>query len=543
MSGGTYTHASGSKFSGEWQDSGLWSNTECEVWETFWTHFGDMLCSDRISLFKARSGRGDFTWADGSSYSGRADVFVRSCQDIHGQGKYSWEDGRVYEGQWDRNRMHGSGRFRWADGRVYEGGYVNDSKEGQGTFSWPDGRDVCYLDYGEVPACVHTRLVVGEVDRATHEFQILTPDFDSYIEILDGSNPDLVSFHRSGPAGGLPVGVNPATIYGFAAMTPQQLNRYLQQGRIDADQERALRGLAPLPVPGAAVADDSVWILASMVEGHKLGETITPPGGFPQLGDYGLVHVNDAKGVQQIQTAMVRNVKPDDVASTCELMIQLARSSEACEGDDRSASEDIRTMSVKYAANGDRLRPFRESVGEMVECEMDDFPYMPRTCLEYLRAVNTIAESSVAQHNAWVHQSRIPESSRAVYKDEALSQILDVAISFDCLQVCNLASFELLVRRKQLIAEAHQYNPASPSYEGAEHYMGSRLKAGGAVIVPSLTDHVAKQLQAESQIMKERRKLAEAKGGGRGRGNQPSKAAPKGLRRHLGLGSEQCWGD
>lgn len=386
--------------------------------------------------------------------------------------------------------------------------------------------DVVYMDYGEMPQVVHTRLVVGEVDRSSHEFMIVPPDSDCYVEILHDSNPDLVAFYRSGPGAGLPAGVNPAAVYAFAPMTPLQHSRYLQQGRVEADQERVQRGMQPLPVPGVGPADESVWILATMVEGRKVGGQINPPVGFPQLGDFGLVHLNDSKGVQQ--TAMVRKVKPDDIAATCELIIQQARMNEACEGDDRLTSDDIRTMAVKYAANGDRLRAFKESIGEMVECEMDDFPFHPRTCLEYLRAVSTVAESSMAQHNAWVQQSRIPESSRAAYEDEALSQILDTAISFDSLQVRNLASFELLVRRKQLIADAHQYNPSSPSYDGAEHYMGSRYKSGGAIIVPSLTDHVAKQLQAESQIMKERRKLAEAKGAGRGRGNQPSKAAPKG---------------
>ena len=34
---------------------------------------------------------------------------------------------------------------------------------------------------------------------------------------------------------------------------------------------------------------------------------------------------------------------------------------------------------------------------------------------------------------------------------------------------------------------------------------------GGAIVVPSLTEHVSKKLQAESQILKERRKLEEAK--------------------------------
>eukprot|EP00438_Fugacium_kawagutii_P012898 Skav204572 [mRNA] locus=scaffold2218:209660:210874:- [translate_table: standard] len=389
--------------------------------------------------------------------------------------------------------------------------------------------DVCYLDYGEVPACVHSRLVLSEVDRSQHEFIILTPDQDIYCEVLHPSNGDLVAFHLSGPNNALPPGVPPAVIYGFRPMTALQLSTWMQDGRVEADRERATRGLPPLPGPaGVPGGVPQIWVLATMVEGHKVGEQVYPPPGFPSLGDYGLMNLADSRGA--MKTAMIKRINQDDLATACEEFVQLARSTEASEGDDRSAAEDIRTMAIRYSANGDRLRSFKDSVAEMVECEMEDFPFHPRTCLEYLRAVGTVAESSVAQHNAWVQQSRIPESSRAVYENEALSQILDVAINFDSLQVCNLASFELLVRRKQLIADAHQFNPASPSYEGSEHYMGSRYKSGGAIVCSSLTEHVARQLQAESQILKERRKLAEAKGQGRGGGSkgQPKPAAKAG---------------
>ena len=69
--------------------------------------------------------------------------------------------------------------------------------------------------------------------------------------------------------------------------------------------------------------------------------------------------------------------------------------------------------------------------------------------------MRSVAESSYAQHLAWSQQTKILEGSRALYEDETLSHILDTAITYDCLCVPNLACFELLVRRKQLLAEAH----------------------------------------------------------------------------------------
>eukprot|EP00434_Breviolum_minutum_P002817 symbB.v1.2.002476.t1/scaffold99.1/size346285/32 len=381
--------------------------------------------------------------------------------------------------------------------------------------------DVVYVDYGEAPHVVHTRLVTGVVDRGTFEFMILTPDFDQYVEVLDASNPDFSAIHWAPAGGGIPPGVPAAAVYSFAPMTAAELARRIASGRNAAAQERVARGLPPLVVPGVNppdVPDQSVWVLCSNLEGRKFGEVIVTPPHMPVLGDYGLVQLPD--GVGQGQVVMVKKIDPQALASFCEQQIQGARSMEAVDGDDRAVAEDIRTMSVRYSANGERMRSIRDSIGEMVQVEMEDFPYEPRTSLEYLKGVQSVAESNYVQHLAWVQQSRIPEGSRAVFEDETLAKILDVAISYDALNVSNLASFELLCRRRQLIGEAHAYNPSQPSYQGADFWLGDKYKHGGAIVVPALTEHVSKKLQAESQILKERRKLEEAKAKGRG--------APKG---------------
>ena len=119
------------------------------------------------------------------------------------------------------------------------------------------------------------------------------------------------------------------------------------------------------------------------------------------------------------------------------------------------------------------------------------------------------------QHLAWVQQARIPEGDRAIYEDELLSRVIDMAVKYDCLNIVNLASFEMIIRRKQLLAEAHVGNPASPSYEAADYFMGRRYRPGGGIVVPSLTEHVAKRMHEDAQIQKEKRKLSEAKGMGK----------------------------
>ena len=56
--------------------------------------------------------------------------------------------------------------------------------------------------------------------------------------------------------------------------------------------------------------------------------------------------------------------------------------------------------------------------------------------------------------------------------------------------------------------------------------MGSKYRHGGGIVVPALTEHVARKLHADAQIMKEKRKIEESKG--RGKSGKPSKPAPKG---------------
>ena len=79
--------------------------------------------------------------------------------------------------------------------------------------------DVVFVDYGEVPQVVHTRLVAAHVQDDL--YGIVTPDFDVYEEQLSALNPDVVSYHYGGPGLGAvpPAGVDPARVYGFRALT------------------------------------------------------------------------------------------------------------------------------------------------------------------------------------------------------------------------------------------------------------------------------------------------------------------------------------
>lgn len=384
--------------------------------------------------------------------------------------------------------------------------------------------DLVYHDYGEPVVVYHERLVLCHVDQL--DYVICTPDRDVYVETLDGSNPDLASFHVGLPGGVLPPAIAGGRVYGFGAIAARDYNQLLQQGRVEAQAERGRRGLAALAAaPPVAVAADQVWVLAEMVRGHKIGEEITPNPNQVNDGDWGLHRMTDSEGKARV--VLVAYVRKEDLEGFCEERIQLCRDSESLHGEDTIAGDDSRTLSIKYGVNGERSRTVKESVQEMRVTEFDDFPFTPRTTAEYMRAVTTVAESCLSQHNMWVTQSGIPSGDRSIYEDDCLARVLDYAVKFDGLNIMNLASFELIIRRRQLIAEAHSHTPGAPSYEAAEHFLQTGYRPGGAIVVPSLQKYVAEKLHQDGQILKERRKLREERGAGRGRG-KPGKTTNPG---------------
>ena len=216
--------------------------------------------------------------------------------------------------------------------------------------------DIVFLDYGERPQCIHSRLVLAEVDASTFEYVILTPDFDIYCEILDASNPDLAGFHVCGPGGRMPPNIRMARIYGFAPMSARDYSGYMRAGRAEADAERGRRGVPPLPLapalpnapdgaadaggpmpglqappaPGAAgvqPAPDRVWVLCESCGDRKIGEQVVPPAGVPMLADYGLMQIDAEAGNGRV--CLIKQVGLGKLAAFCEERVQYARAGEA----------------------------------------------------------------------------------------------------------------------------------------------------------------------------------------------------------------------
>ena len=192
-------------------------------------------------------------------------------------------------------------------------------------------------------------------------------------------------------------------------------------------------------------------------------------------------------------------------------------------------SEDARTLPVLWSANGYRVRPFPEAARMLEVSEMDekDFPLDgPRSSSWFLTAMANSGTTPLHRHGKWVAESGVGADSRSAHEHSILSHVVEKAITIDQLNVVNLVSLEIVVRRLILLEEAHSVDPGAPSFEGWEHWLGLGERRAGVLIPPELSRHVARKVGDEAAVAKERRKAKEErrmskkkdKGDGKGKG-------------------------
>ena len=121
------------------------------------------------------------------------------------------------------------------------------------------------------------------------------------------------------------------------------------------------------------------------------------------------------------------------------------------------------------------------------------------------------AGSALAHHQAWRIACKFQPSDGPAVEHEGLCKILHTMLTYDQLDISNLASAELIARGIQRIEEKHKFKlqASDDSGEGAL-FMGAMGGARiGSVVSPKLTEWVGGELQKEALVAKERRKARE----------------------------------
>ena len=118
------------------------------------------------------------------------------------------------------------------------------------------------------------------------------------------------------------------------------------------------------------------------------------------------------------------------------------------------------------------------------------------------------------RHFWWRQALRLQAHDPGVDEHLQLSELFEVAVEYNSLRVSELACFETASRRFQMWEEFYaaqlQQNEApggglSMDERGA--FLGHDSKL--ALVAPSLTEYVAKQLAERTSVLKERRKAGE----------------------------------
>ena len=333
----------------------------------------------------------------------------------------------------------------------------------------------------------HQRLVTGHV--AASEYVVVTPDFEMFVEELSLGNPDLGGLRVPG-VGEDAVGLPQEHIYGFGQVPRgEQLQQLLNEGHRLATLEREHRGLPPLqlvapgfngrrlqgggridmaaaevPTAVAVVPDNrraqlisppgGQWIVDEPLEHFEIGDAVQVPAGIVCVGGRAIVNIDGA-------LAAIRFVPGGESISE----YAVARRA--------LLTDDTRTIAAN--APGNATKTFAECVRDMpVDAEVMFKLAGPRTAAAYCDRVAAAGLGGmVARHEKWVRESGINPQDRLMYEHQNISRALEMAAVRDGLNIKNLECMELLFRRLQLQEEAVAENPVQPSFEGAEHFMGT----------------------------------------------------------------------
>lgn len=301
----------------------------------------------------------------------------------------------------------------------------------------------------------------------------------------------------------------------LAPLTAVEYQQLLSQARIFAAGARALRGLpavpaaaggvgpiVPAPVAAAPVADPDpdVWVSLEDEPPHIRGQVLSDalgnlPGGHVILGtNKALVPIpNGAVAAKKIKRSQLGTFE----------------------------ARDVRVLPIRFDPQGVRRRDFAEAVTMMSQDKMPGGDLQlegPPTAIDVLKSLVSRNLTPITDHERWIRNGEISKNDRSIYEMEVISKVVEAFVMTDQVNLPNLKGGELLLRRWQLIKEAHRISPAAPDYSASEFFMGWDRESG---VQTGLSKYVAERLKDEAAVAKEARKAREelsARGRGRGRG-------------------------
>ena len=174
------------------------------------------------------------------------------------------------------------------------------------------------------------------------------------------------------------------------------------------------------------------------------------------------------------------------------------------------ATVNVQVLDVLVDEAGECQRSLPESVVASNSVEVHDWPLgATRNTHFAMRDLRRQGRTFLQNHGEWKRASSVRIGNRATHEHAVLNKALDLACSYDQLQMPNIACIEVLASRRMLIEDAHRNVAAGidplPKYVGSEHIMGYRDVDNGESVNPAAIKFRSTRPKAESDQLKERR--------------------------------------
>ena len=182
-------------------------------------------------------------------------------------------------------------------------------------------------------------------------------------------------------------------------------------------------------------------------------------------------------------------------------------------------ARDLRVLPFTFDEQGTRRLEFAAAVAKMTQDDMPGGSLQldgPPSTLGVLKAIVSRGLTPVTDYEHWIRTNEFPRGDRSIYELEVITRCIEAFAMVDQINLPNSKGVELLMRRWQLIREAHRLSPQSPDYSAADVFMGWQYRRDG--INPELAKFVAGELKDQASIAKESRKAREEMQSRKGRG-------------------------
>eukprot|EP00971_Amphidinium_carterae_P327714 6459200-Amphidinium_carterae.1 len=131
---------------------------------------------------------------------------------------------------------------------------------------------------------------------------------------------------------------------------------------------------------------------------------------------------------------------------------------------------------LQYEVNGARGVEFSQAVQQMRQEELPGWPIMrDRTALWLCKYIYQHGGTPDGRQTRWATEQRIDSNNHAYIVHDLVGYALEVSLTWDQLDISNLACMEVLSRLYQLIEESSD----TMKVEGLEHWIGRDKTSAG----------------------------------------------------------------